>query len=338
MTGIVALCVLIGAPFRQISRAREVSNILGREQEPFWLTSGTIALSNLGITPPAEAKGWWKNRVVRLRLCQAHRGAIFARRIHARTCLGDPVPAAGQWIFRQPRVPDFQGPLEPHPRYRQMVNAFQGLAGLENDLTFLTDLKAETEQALARNCAKPKSALRNYDVKPKSGPRRYARKPSGSPQKPPRRVLTHGKGCEVQSEPTKAQIERLTWNDLIIEDTLREKLQTYCEILRAAEAFRERGVTIPKGLLFYGAPGTWQNYNGQAYWQPRAASPSSGARPRTSNKAGSGTAAKRLKRSLPRGRNRRIAPPGAFLPPPQPKTRPGALLCVPRPIPCAGPE
>jgi transitional endoplasmic reticulum ATPase len=61
---------------------------------------------------------------------------------------------------------------------------------------------------------------------------------------------------KVQSDPAKAQIERLTWNDLIIEDALREKLTTYCEILRAAEAFRQRGVTTPKGLLFYGPPGT----------------------------------------------------------------------------------
>lgn len=39
--------------------------------------------------------------------------------------------------------------LATNPRYRQMVNAFQGLAGLESDLTFLTDLKAEAEQGLA---------------------------------------------------------------------------------------------------------------------------------------------------------------------------------------------
>jgi hypothetical protein len=32
-----------------------VAAVLGQEQEPFWLTGGAIALSNLGTTPPAEA-------------------------------------------------------------------------------------------------------------------------------------------------------------------------------------------------------------------------------------------------------------------------------------------
>jgi hypothetical protein len=64
VAGVVTLCVIIVAPLRQIARAQEVSIILGREQEPFWLTSGNIALSNLGITPPQEAKWWWKDRTV----------------------------------------------------------------------------------------------------------------------------------------------------------------------------------------------------------------------------------------------------------------------------------
>ena len=64
VAGVVALCVIIAAPLRQIARAQEVALILGREEEPFWLTGGSIALSNLGITPAAEAKWWWQDRVV----------------------------------------------------------------------------------------------------------------------------------------------------------------------------------------------------------------------------------------------------------------------------------
>jgi hypothetical protein len=81
VTGIVAFCVVIGAPFRQISRAQEVTIILGQEQEPFWLTGGNIAVSNLSVTPPQEAKWWWKERVVFV-FVRAHRGTLFARRIH----------------------------------------------------------------------------------------------------------------------------------------------------------------------------------------------------------------------------------------------------------------
>jgi hypothetical protein len=49
---VVTLCVIIGAPLRRISRAQDVIIILGREQEPFWLIGGSIALSNLSVTPP----------------------------------------------------------------------------------------------------------------------------------------------------------------------------------------------------------------------------------------------------------------------------------------------
>jgi hypothetical protein len=54
----------IAAPLRQIARARQVAAVLGQEQEPFWLTAENVALSNLGITPPAEVKWWWKDHVV----------------------------------------------------------------------------------------------------------------------------------------------------------------------------------------------------------------------------------------------------------------------------------
>ena len=143
--------------------------------------------------------------------------------------------------------------LSGQSRYRQMVVTFQGLAGLESDLTVLTNLKTETEQALAvelREAEERAAKLRRESEELRSTQR----------QEPPRKATEVSQarpdpqqGVREQSQPAKAQIERLTWNDLIIEDTLREKLTTYCEILRAADAFRERGVTTPKGLLFYGA-------------------------------------------------------------------------------------
>lgn len=55
----VAVCVLVFAlcgigflitlPLHLMAHARSVSAVLGREQSPFWLTSGSIALSNLSM-------------------------------------------------------------------------------------------------------------------------------------------------------------------------------------------------------------------------------------------------------------------------------------------------
>jgi hypothetical protein len=63
VTGILIICWIISGPLNLIARARRVSEILRREQEPFWLTGGNgIALSNLGITPPPGAE-WNENSI-----------------------------------------------------------------------------------------------------------------------------------------------------------------------------------------------------------------------------------------------------------------------------------
>jgi AAA+ superfamily predicted ATPase len=46
------------------------------------------------------------------------------------------------------------------------------------------------------------------------------------------------------------------WDDVILPVELKEDLQTYCEILRRHQHYAEQGVTVPKGLLFVGPPGT----------------------------------------------------------------------------------
>jgi hypothetical protein len=255
VAGMVALGLTIAAPYRQIARARRVAAILAREQEPFWLTGGAIALSNLGTTPPAEAQWWWPDRTA----------VVFVRHVSVRFSLDaltgeplwqDPVPVADNELSASLASQILKDLLSGISRYRPMVTAFQGLAGLENDLTVLTNLKAETEQALAvelRETEERAAQLRRQTEELRSSQR----------QEPPRNSTEASQarsdpqqGVREQSQPAKAQIEPLTWNDLIIEDPLREKLTTYCEILRAADAFRQRGVTTPKGLLFYGPPGT----------------------------------------------------------------------------------
>jgi hypothetical protein len=51
--GVTAICTTIVSHFKPIARARKVSEILRRQQEPFWLTGGAIALSNLLRHPAA---------------------------------------------------------------------------------------------------------------------------------------------------------------------------------------------------------------------------------------------------------------------------------------------
>src|SRR5260221_10365716 len=54
--GAVVISVIIIWPMVEIARAQRVADILRNEQEPFWLTAGSVALSNLGITPPPGGK------------------------------------------------------------------------------------------------------------------------------------------------------------------------------------------------------------------------------------------------------------------------------------------
>jgi SpoVK/Ycf46/Vps4 family AAA+-type ATPase len=117
-----------------------------------------------------------------------------------------------------------------------MVKAFDALANLESDLTNLHSLKAEAEQGLAAELRAAEERVTEL---------RVAQGKSGSSEPSP---TCHPPSVDV-AQP-------LSWNDLMVTEELLQKLQTYCDILRQADAFRQRGVTIPRGLLFYGPPGT----------------------------------------------------------------------------------
>jgi hypothetical protein len=58
-----ALLYLVISPRRQIANAQKVAPVLARETEPFWLTAGSIALSNLSVTPPAGAKWFTEGHI-----------------------------------------------------------------------------------------------------------------------------------------------------------------------------------------------------------------------------------------------------------------------------------
>ena len=140
---------MIMTPLAHIARAQKISVILAREQEPFWMTGGSIALSNLGTAPPAEAKWWWSERI-RHRLCATHRGPLSIDAFTDEPIWQDPALCSGTGNeFSASRAAEILKDFLETPRYRQMVRSFSRLASLETDLTELEKLKAEAEQGLA---------------------------------------------------------------------------------------------------------------------------------------------------------------------------------------------
>jgi hypothetical protein len=56
------LCIFVVVAERKANK-HKVEKLLSREQQPFWLTGESIALSNLSITPPPQARWWWKEKI-----------------------------------------------------------------------------------------------------------------------------------------------------------------------------------------------------------------------------------------------------------------------------------
>lgn len=56
--------------------------------------------------------------------------------------------------------------------------------------------------------------------------------------------------------PLNSEVERLSWNDLVIGDHLREELLTVIHILKDPKSAKKYGIEVPKGILLAGPPGT----------------------------------------------------------------------------------
>ncbi len=56
--------------------------------------------------------------------------------------------------------------------------------------------------------------------------------------------------------PVNDKIEKLGWDDLIIDDDVRTELQSVVELLKDSSAAKKYGIEVPKGILLNGPPGT----------------------------------------------------------------------------------
>ncbi|MCB0338008.1 MAG: ATP-binding protein [Bdellovibrionales bacterium] len=68
-----------------------------------------------------------------------------------------------------------------------------------------------------------------------------------------------GRGEEKKKAPTpKAEnlsIEKLGWDDVVINEGLKEELLSVTELLQDSKVAKQYGIEIPKGILLYGPPG-----------------------------------------------------------------------------------
>ena len=73
-------------------------------------------------------------------------------------------------------------------------------------------------------------------------------------------TITDNLWQEVLKQHTQAKSEAVdkgaTWDSLVLQQDVLEKLQTLCESLRHVEDFVAQGFDVPKGALLYGPPGT----------------------------------------------------------------------------------
>ena len=73
-------------------------------------------------------------------------------------------------------------------------------------------------------------------------------------------TITENLWQEVLKQHTQAKSESVdkgaTWDSLVLQQDVLEKLQTLCESLRHVEDFAAQGFDVPKGALLYGPPGT----------------------------------------------------------------------------------
>jgi DNA replication protein DnaC len=244
LLGAVVISVIIIWPMVQIARAQRAADILRDEQEPFWLTAGSVALSNLGITPPPGAQWWWTCRVT----------FVFVRSLAARfsvdalghsliweDCLQSGVVSRNNGLTGQVTAGILQNLLTANFRYRRLVETFHTLSSLDGEYFFLEALKTEVEQKIAEELRAAELRVEELRSTQARGRRQQDAPQNAQERRTPR--------------PTPVADTKASWDTLVILPSLKETLQAYCNILRNYKDYQAQGVHLPKGLLLHGPPG-----------------------------------------------------------------------------------
>ncbi len=65
-----------------------------------------------------------------------------------------------------------------------------------------------------------------------------------------------GKRGGSTHQPVNDQVERVTWSDIIIDNELKQELKSVIDLLKDPTTAERYGITVPKGILLNGPPGT----------------------------------------------------------------------------------
>lgn len=58
------------------------------------------------------------------------------------------------------------------------------------------------------------------------------------------------------AQPLNGKVEKISWSDIIIDDELKQEMQSVISLLRDPSTAQRYGISVPKGILLNGPPGT----------------------------------------------------------------------------------
>jgi transitional endoplasmic reticulum ATPase len=61
---------------------------------------------------------------------------------------------------------------------------------------------------------------------------------------------------DAAPQPLNGKVEKISWNDIIIDDELKSEMQSVITLLRDSSTAHKYGITVPRGILLNGPPGT----------------------------------------------------------------------------------
>jgi transitional endoplasmic reticulum ATPase len=68
-------------------------------------------------------------------------------------------------------------------------------------------------------------------------------------------MLLEGK-ADTTPQPLNGKVEQVTWEDIVVDDELKKEMQSVITLLRDPSTALKYGISVPKGILLNGPPGT----------------------------------------------------------------------------------